>query len=95
MPLLLAATAVYFTVVYSVFAPWPRYSVPLRPELYLLAAWSVAALVRRVALRRAQRLQLTVETAVLPAAKRGVLVLPVGKGEDIDVPVGAHSEEHP
>lgn len=49
VPLLLAATAAYFTVVYSVFAPWPRYSVPLRPELYLLATWSVAALLRRVA----------------------------------------------
>lgn len=35
----------YFTLLYMVFAPWPRYSVPLRPQLYLCAAWSLTALV--------------------------------------------------
>ncbi|WYD81701.1 MAG: glycosyltransferase family 39 protein [Candidatus Electrothrix gigas] len=28
---------IYYTLLYTVFAPWPRYSVPLRPELYLFA----------------------------------------------------------
>lgn len=32
---------VYYTFLYAVFAPWPRYSVPLRPELYLLAVWAL------------------------------------------------------
>lgn len=31
----------YFTVMYAVFAPWTRYAVPLRPELYLAAVWAV------------------------------------------------------
>ncbi|MCP4152519.1 MAG: hypothetical protein GY757_32585, partial [bacterium] len=31
---------VYYTLLYTVFAPWPRYSVPLRPELYLFAIYS-------------------------------------------------------
>ena len=46
-----AVTAGYFTLTYAVFAPWPRYSVPLRPELYLLATGTVAACLprRRVA----------------------------------------------
>ncbi|MCI5158647.1 MAG: hypothetical protein D3906_09470, partial [Candidatus Electrothrix sp. AUS1_2] len=34
---------IYYTVLYTVFAPWPRYSVPLRPELYLFALWAVKA----------------------------------------------------
>lgn len=93
IPLLLTATAAYFTVVYSIFAPWPRYSVPLRPELYLLATWAVAAAVRCTA--RPQAVESDVEPAVLPAAERGVLVLPIGEREDVDVPVGAHREEHP
>jgi hypothetical protein len=29
----------YYTVLYTVFAPWPRYSVPLRPFLYAAAVW--------------------------------------------------------
>jgi len=31
---------VYFTGLYTVFASWSRYSIPLRPELYLFALWS-------------------------------------------------------
>jgi hypothetical protein len=34
----------YYTVMYTVFAPWPRYSVPLRPELYLFALWTFQTL---------------------------------------------------
>ena len=40
------AVCVYFTAIYMVFAPWPRYSVPLRPELYLCAVWSGTALTK-------------------------------------------------
>lgn len=32
---------IYYTLLYMVFAPWPRYSVPLRPELYLCALWTL------------------------------------------------------
>jgi 4-amino-4-deoxy-L-arabinose transferase-like glycosyltransferase len=31
---------IYYTLLYTVFVPWPRYSVPLRPELYLFALWT-------------------------------------------------------
>jgi 4-amino-4-deoxy-L-arabinose transferase-like glycosyltransferase len=34
----------YYTVLYTVFAPWPRYSVPLRPELYLFSLWTFKTL---------------------------------------------------
>ena len=36
----------YFTIIYSIFAPWPRYSIPLRPELYLCAIWTLSIIVR-------------------------------------------------
>jgi hypothetical protein len=32
---------IYYTVIYTISAPWPRYSVPLRPELYLCAIWFI------------------------------------------------------
>ena len=35
---------IYYTILYTVFAPWPRYSVPLRPELYLFALWTFKTL---------------------------------------------------
>ena len=38
-PRLLLALVAYYTVVYTVTAPWPRYAIPLRPELYLLAIY--------------------------------------------------------
>ena len=41
-PIFLFAILVYYTMLYTVFAPWPRYSVPLRPELYLCAMWTVS-----------------------------------------------------
>jgi 4-amino-4-deoxy-L-arabinose transferase-like glycosyltransferase len=34
----------YFTIVYTIFAPWPRYSIPLRPELYLVAVWTLTTI---------------------------------------------------
>lgn len=35
----------YFTIIYTIFAPWPRYSIPLRPELYLCAIWTLSIIV--------------------------------------------------
>jgi 4-amino-4-deoxy-L-arabinose transferase-like glycosyltransferase len=32
---------IYYTILSTVFAPWPRYSVPLRPEFYLFSLWSI------------------------------------------------------
>jgi len=32
---------IYYTSLYTLFAPWPRYSVPLRPELYLFVLWTI------------------------------------------------------
>ena len=55
-PLLLALFALYYTAIFVVFAPWPRYGVPLRPELYLLATWSVLELSKPlIAKLRAER----------------------------------------
>ena len=31
---------IYYTILYTFFASWPRYSVPLRPILYLSGLWS-------------------------------------------------------
>jgi 4-amino-4-deoxy-L-arabinose transferase-like glycosyltransferase len=45
VPLCIMLVLVYYTFLYMVFASWPRYSIPLRPELYLWAAWSVNALI--------------------------------------------------
>jgi len=46
-PVYLFAVLLYYTLLYTVFAPWPRYSVPLRPELYLSAMWVLAVMQRR------------------------------------------------
>lgn len=40
-PIILFIICIYFTLLYAIFAPWPRYSVPLRPILYLVALWSL------------------------------------------------------
>jgi len=48
LPLYFFAVCIYATVLYMVFAPWPRYSIPFRPQLYLCAMWVVHDLVRRV-----------------------------------------------
>lgn len=37
---------IYYTVIYTISAPWPRYSVPLRPELYLCAMWCLYTFVQ-------------------------------------------------
>jgi 4-amino-4-deoxy-L-arabinose transferase-like glycosyltransferase len=42
----------YYTFVYAVFAPWPRYSIPLRPILYLWALWSANVFVGLLSARR-------------------------------------------
>jgi hypothetical protein len=43
MPLIVC---IYFTIIYAIFAPWPRYSIPLRPELYLCAVWTLSIIVK-------------------------------------------------
>lgn len=40
-PLLLFLVCLYYTMFYTIFASWPRYSIPLRPELYLIALWTL------------------------------------------------------
>ncbi len=46
--LVMFTVLVYFTALYTVFAPWPRYAVPLRPELYLATAWTAWQLAVRI-----------------------------------------------
>ena len=45
LPVLPLSICIYFTALYTIFAPWPRYSVPLRPELYLCAVWVSVSLI--------------------------------------------------
>lgn len=42
VPALLVGLALYYTALFTVFTPWPRYGIPLRPALYLLAMFSAA-----------------------------------------------------
>jgi len=42
-PVFIFITLVYFTFLYSVFTPLPRYSIPFRPEMYVLALWTLNA----------------------------------------------------
>ena len=46
---LLSMTVFYWMAVHIVAAPFPRYSVPLRPELYALALLPLIAIPRRLA----------------------------------------------
>ena len=48
-PLLPFIVCLYFTAIYMIFAPLPRYSIPLRPELYLCAVWSGVVLMKLIA----------------------------------------------
>jgi len=45
-PVLLYGLMGYYTLLYTVFASWPRYSIPFRPEFYLTAVWAVVAMGR-------------------------------------------------
>ena len=45
LPLLPLTACLYITLMYTLFAPWPRYSIPLRPELYLCALWTIVTVV--------------------------------------------------
>jgi 4-amino-4-deoxy-L-arabinose transferase-like glycosyltransferase len=45
LPLLPMLICIYFTGLYMIFAPWPRYSIPLRPMLYLTACWTFSTLI--------------------------------------------------
>ena len=42
------SVCIYFTLLYTVFAPWPRYSIPLRPELYLFSTWCLVSIINMV-----------------------------------------------
>lgn len=44
-PLLIFVLLGYYTVIFIIFAPWPRYSIPLRPELYIGAMWTIYFLI--------------------------------------------------
>ena len=55
LPVHCFAICIYATGLYMVFAPWPRYSIPFRPELYLCAMWTVCDLVQRVTRLRHRR----------------------------------------
>ncbi len=46
LPLLPLVICIYFTLIYTVFAPWPRYGIPLRPELYLCSVWGFSFFLR-------------------------------------------------
>ncbi len=45
----------YYTAIYTISAPWPRYSVPLRPELYLCSIWCAQVLGERMMIRYLNR----------------------------------------
>jgi len=47
-PVVLFVVCGYFTLIYTIFAPWPRYSIILRPELYVCAVWSLKAYLRLI-----------------------------------------------
>jgi 4-amino-4-deoxy-L-arabinose transferase-like glycosyltransferase len=40
-PLLLLVVLLYCTLLYMVFAPWPRYAIPFRPLFYTWSLWSI------------------------------------------------------
>ncbi len=50
---LLFAPIIYFTLLYTVFAPLPRYSIPLRPVMYLFAVWTMVMFVDLIREKRA------------------------------------------
>ena len=47
-PILLYIVMLYVTLLYTVFAPWPRYTIPYRPELYISAVWGIAASIQQL-----------------------------------------------
>jgi len=38
----IAILIIYYTIIYTIFASWPRYSIPMRPELYLFSIWTIS-----------------------------------------------------
>lgn len=55
LPVTLYGTCLYFTILFTVFAPWPRYSIMLRPELYICAVWSFEVYLKFIKKNRAFR----------------------------------------
>jgi 4-amino-4-deoxy-L-arabinose transferase-like glycosyltransferase len=56
-PISLYTTCLYFTAIFIFFAPWPRYSIILRPELYICALWSATAIMDLYRRKRASLLR--------------------------------------
>lgn len=54
-PFIIFIVLIYYTLLYTVFAPWPRYSIPLRPELYLCALWSLKISIEHLMKRRREK----------------------------------------
>lgn len=46
-PMIIFIVFLYYTLLYTVFAPWPRYSIPLRPIFYLCGLWAMHYLIYR------------------------------------------------
>jgi hypothetical protein len=55
LPVTMYVTCIYYTLLFSIFAPWPRYSIMLRPELYICAVWSLAVFLDLLKKNRAIR----------------------------------------
>jgi 4-amino-4-deoxy-L-arabinose transferase-like glycosyltransferase len=51
LSLLLLVLGAWQSALGAVFAPWPRYAMPLRPELYLFATWSALEALRALRAR--------------------------------------------
>ncbi len=51
-PGLLLLTLAAYSIFYAIVAPWPRYAVPLRPQLYLCAVWGLVTLLQATHLLR-------------------------------------------
>lgn len=45
---MLLIVLVYYTALHALFAGLPRYSIPLRPELYLVAVWVACRLLSTI-----------------------------------------------
>lgn len=54
MPRLLLLLFGYWTFLYTLTAPWPRYAIPLRPELFLWVAFALSRLPAAFAARRSE-----------------------------------------
>jgi hypothetical protein len=54
----LSTIFIYYTLLYTIFAPWPRYSVPLRPVFYLYSLTLIDFLLTQKKITRTHKLLL-------------------------------------